>query len=86
MGSGVRDRPGTTTSEAEQLAQLERENRSYGGRTRSLVSAECLRDGAGRSVAMKVEFVDSGLRCRQRQTIAHHSRLRPHAALRSPRR
>jgi len=54
------DRPGTTTSDAEHLAALERENRELRRANQILKSrGESLRGGAGPSVAMKVAFVDS---------------------------
>ncbi|MEV6902151.1 IS3 family transposase [Amycolatopsis sp. NPDC051372] len=54
------DRPGTTTSDAERLAQLERENRELRRANQILRSAaKFLCGGAGPSVAMKVAFVDS---------------------------
>ncbi|MDX8048540.1 IS3 family transposase [Lentzea sp. BCCO 10_0798] len=54
------DRPGTTTSDAERLAQLERENRELRRANQILRSAaKFLRGGAGPSVAMKVAFVHS---------------------------
>ncbi|MCY1145776.1 IS3 family transposase [Actinoplanes sp. Pm04-4] len=54
------DRPGTTSSDAERLAALERENRELRRANQILKSAAFfLRGGAGPSVAMKVAFVDS---------------------------
>ncbi|WP_438874982.1 IS3 family transposase [Winogradskya consettensis] len=54
------DRPGTTSSDAEHLAVLERENRELRRANQILKSAAFfLRGGAGPSVAMKVAFVDS---------------------------
>ncbi|XVV10812.1 IS3 family transposase [Actinoplanes sp. CA-131856] len=54
------DRPGTTTSDAERLAALERENRELRRANQILKSAAFfLRGGAGPSVAMKVAFIDS---------------------------
>ncbi|MFC5001931.1 IS3 family transposase [Dactylosporangium cerinum] len=54
------DRPGTTSSDAERLAALEREVRELRRANQILKSAaKFLRGGAGPSVAMKVGFVDS---------------------------
>ncbi|MFI7608685.1 IS3 family transposase [Micromonospora sp. NPDC049366] len=54
------DRPGTTSSDAERLAALEREVRELRRANQILKSAAFfLRGGAGPSVAMRVAFVDS---------------------------
>ncbi|MFI7209388.1 IS3 family transposase [Micromonospora aurantiaca (nom. illeg.)] len=54
------ERPGTTSSDAERIAVLERENRELRRANQILKSAAFfLRGGAGPSVAMKVAFVDS---------------------------
>ncbi|WP_433076608.1 IS3 family transposase [Dactylosporangium sp. CA-052675] len=54
------DRPGTSSSDAERIAALERENRELRRANQILKSAaKFLRGGAGPSIAMRVAFVDA---------------------------